>query len=467
MSPLINKTERKFICSEMYENLTEGLLKKWYPLVVDEEYGGYLTNLTYDMKVMPTQEKMIVSQARHMWTTSKAAGFFNNLDYQNYSAHGFKFFKEKMWDQTNGGYLQIRDRDGQLSNVEGWHEEKRTYGNAFAVYGLASLFHQTKNKEVLEQAIKSFEWIEEHAFDPVHKGYFQFLTSEGKAFGKDSKYQTIASDAFEAGFKDQNSSIHMLEAYTELYTVWKDYKLYQQLLGLLKLIRNTMVHPKGYLQLFFQPDWTPVSFRNAAKEVREKNYRLDHVSFGHDYETAFLMLEASYTLGLKNDIETLTVAKRMLDHAIENGWDDNEGGFYDEAYYFDENNKCKIIKDTKNWWAQAEALNSLLLFSLIFPEEKYFKLFVKEWEYVKKYLIDHEHGDWYWGSLEKEPFYKTEPKGSIWKATYHNGRALMNCIKMLADENFVQYKSNPKFVELVNEQNHFINHWKKVAGNRK
>jgi mannobiose 2-epimerase len=29
------------------------------------------------------------------------------------------------------------------------------------------------------------------------------------------------------------------------------------------------------------------------QEIREKNYGLDHVSFGHDYETAFLMLEAS------------------------------------------------------------------------------------------------------------------------------------------------------------------------------
>lgn len=456
------------ICDEMYDNLKEGLLKKWYPLVVDYECGGYLTNLTFDMKVMPVQDKMIVSQARHMWTTSKAAEFFNNTDYQNYSLHGFKFFKEKMWDSKNGGYFQIRDCMGNLSEVEYWLDEKRTYGNAFAIYGLAALYHQTKNKNVLELAIKSFEWIEQHAFDPLHKGYYQFLTKEGKVFGKDSEYKTKATDAVEAGYKDQNSSIHMLEAYTELYNTWKDEKLNRQLLDLLLLIRDRMVHTKGYLQLFFQPDWTPVSFRNTSKEERENNFRLDHVSFGHDYETSFLMLEASYLLGLKDDYKTLTIAKRMIDHAIENGWDNNEGGFFDEGYYFNENGNCEIIKDTKNWWAQAEALNSLLLFSFIFPEEKkYFELFVKEWNYVKKYLIDHEHGDWYWGSLEKEPFYKTEPKGSIWKATYHNGRALMNCIKMLADKNFILYKSNPKFAEFVKEQYHFINHWKNIAEKEK
>ncbi|MEW6194069.1 MAG: AGE family epimerase/isomerase [Bacteroidota bacterium] len=465
-----NETKKvsESICNEMYDNLKEGLLEKWYPLVVDYKYGGYLTNLTFDMEVMGQQDKMIVSQARHMWTTSKAAGFFNNTDYHHYSLHGFKFFKERMWDSEYGGYFQIRDRKGNLSKVENWLDEKRTYGNAFAVYGLAALYNQTKNKDVLDQAIKSFDWIEQHAFDPIHKGYYQFLTKEGKVFGKNTEYKTKATDAVEAGYKDQNSSIHMLEAYTELYNVWKYEKLYRQLLDLLLLIRDRMVHPKGYLQLFFQPDWTPVSFRNAPKEERENNFRLDHVSFGHDYETSFLMLEASHLLGLNDDHTTLTIAKKMIDHAIENGWDENEGGFFDEGYYFDENNECKIIKDTKNWWAQAEALNSLLLFSSIYPEEeKYFELFVKEWNYIKKYLIDHEHGDWYWGSLEKEPFYKTEPKGSIWKATYHNGRALMNCIKMLADKDFILYKSNPQFAELVKEQYHFINHWRKIAEKEK
>ena len=156
----------------------------------------------------------------------------------------------------------------------------------------------------------------------------------------------------------------------------------------------------------------------------------------------------------------------MLDHAIEFGWDYSSAGFFDEGYYFEENGKCEIIKDTKNWWAQAEGLNVLLLFSKIFPnEERYFDLFIQLWEYVKKYLIDDEHGDWYWGSLEKEPFFKTEPKGTIWKATYHNTRSLMNCIKMLCDDDFELYKSNERFKDLKLESDNFIEHWKNTAKN--
>ncbi len=456
---------KKKICAEMLGELTNNLLEKWYPLALDYECGGYFTNISFDFKLMQAQEKMIVTQARHMWTTAKAAKFFDSSKYFDYSFHGFKFMMEKMWDEKYGGFYQIRSRDGKLCNVEGWFDEKRAYGNAFAIFGLSALYDITKDKSVLNAAISAFEWLDKHAYDPEFKGYFQFLTREGLPFDKNSPYKTKATDAIEAGYKDQNSSIHLLEAFTELYHVWKNDRLRDRLLELLILIRDVITTPKGYLQLFFERDWKSISFRNAPEEIRRRNYRLDHVSFGHDYETAYLMLEASYALGLENDVETLRTAKKMLEHAIENGWDEKNGGFFDEGYYITESMKCSIIKDTKNWWAQAEALNALLLFSRIFPEEKkYYKLFLREWEYIKKYLIDYEFGDWYWGSLEKEPHYRTEPKGNIWKATYHNGRALMNCITMLSDNDCELYNIK-NFREIKNEFENFINHWRKVALN--
>jgi mannobiose 2-epimerase len=46
-------------------------------------------------------------------------------------------------------------------------------------------------------------------------------------------------------------------------------------------------------------------------------------------------------------------------------------------------------------------------------------------------LIDYVNGDWYEEGLDKEPKRKTALKGHIWKGTYHNFRALGNCIKRL------------------------------------
>ncbi len=452
------------ILNEFLSSLKDGILKNWYPLVLDEKYSGYFSNISYDWKILSQQEKMIVTQARHVWTLSKVSSFLNEEVFKNQAYHGYTFLKNTMWDNEFGGFYQIRNREGGMSDVEGYFDEKRIYGNAYGIFALAALYEITNDDEVLNFGKEVFNWIEDKSADKKENGYFQFLTRQGIPFHKDSEYKTKASDAVEVGYKDQNSSIHLLEAYTELYNVWKSPKLYERLKNILLLIRDVIATEKGYLNLFFDYKWNPVSFRDALEEIRKKNYRLDHVSFGHDYETAFLMLEGSHALGLENDVMTLKKAKQMVDHAIENGWDKSSAGFFDEGYYFEEDGKCGIIKNTKVWWAQAEGLNALLLFSKIFPEEKrYYELFLQQWDYVKKYLLDNEYGDWFWGSLEKEPFYKTEPKGSIWKGTYHTGRALMNCIKMLADEDYQLMKTNKEFEKQKNNFDEFIKHWEKVG----
>ena len=93
-------------------------------------------------------------------------------------------------------------------------------------------------------------------------------------------------------------------------------------------------------------------------------------------------------------------------------------------------------------------------------------MFEKLWHYVKVYILDQENGGWFWGGLDKQPYYKNAPKGSIWKASYHDGRALMNCIFMLSDEHFSLYpiyQSNEKFRKMKRHHDEFVEHWKNIA----
>jgi mannobiose 2-epimerase len=237
----------------------------------------------------------------------------------------------------------------------------------------------------------------------------------------------------DTGYKDQNSSIHLLEAFTELYEVWPDPLLRERLQEMLTLIRDRITSDKGNLVLFLQRDWTPVSFADSTEGVIAKHHHLDHVSFGHDVETAYLLLEASHVLGLKDDSVTLRKAKRMMDHAIKNGWDDQAGGFYDEGYYFKGQKSIRITRETKNWWAQAEGMNALLLMADLFPDDelRYFEKFEKLWSYAKLNLIDHEYGDWFSGGIDKQPELKLAMKGHIWKAFYHQYRSMTNCMDRL------------------------------------
>jgi mannobiose 2-epimerase len=423
------QSTREEIASAMQVSLENEVLNKWYPQSIDTVDGGFICTWTYDFKPTGPQDKMIVTQARHTWTNAKLMERYPAIDYYKQGAkHGFEFLRDKMWDKTYGGFYWLVDKQG---NVKG-DSNKTAYGNAFGIYALAAYFHATKDSSGLKLAQEAFHWLERGSHDPVRKGYFQHLKRDGTPIARTTETPSTS----DLGYKDQNSSIHLLEAFTELYLVWPDKLLRERLNEMLLLIRDTIVTPKGYLILFLQPDWTPVSFADSSREVVEKHHQLDHVSSGHDVETAYLMLEASHVLGLHNDTTTLRIGKRMVDHALKNCWDNEVGGFYDEAYYFKDSPGITITHDSKNWWAQAEGLNALLLMADLFPndEMKYYEKFEKLWKYTDTYLIDHEHGDWYAGGIDKQPEMKTALKGQIWKSIYHHYRSMDNCIKRLRSE---------------------------------
>lgn len=417
------------ILQQMKRAAKELLIDKSYPRNIDTLYGGYLSAFTYNFKPHGDQDKMIVTQARHIWSTSKAAEFYHDTSYIAMARHGYHFLRDKMWDAEYGGFHNLVSRKGEVKS-----ELKEAYGNSFAIYGLAAYYAASGDTAALELAKKGFQWLEKHSHDPRHKGYFQHLQRNGTPVARPASTPATS----DLGYKDQNSSIHLLEAFTELYSVWKDPLLKERLNELLVLIRDTMVDRKGYLRLFFYPDWRPVSNRDSSKTIILQRKGIDHVSFGHDVETAFLMMEASEALGIGHDKKTWEIGKKMVDHSLRTGWDDKLGGFYDEGYYFRNTpGKMTIIKNTKNWWAQSEGLNTLLIFAHLYPNDKmnYMDKFKKLWSYSHKYLVDHEHGDWYEYGLDNSPKSRTALKAHIWKGTYHTFRALSNCIRRLEKGN--------------------------------
>ncbi|MVN20503.1 AGE family epimerase/isomerase [Mucilaginibacter arboris] len=449
------------IASEMKASMVDKLLKPWYPRSIDTVYGGFISAFTYDFKPAASQDKMIVTQARHVWSTSKAAELFPETGYYKSGAkQGFEFLKNVLWDKTYGGFYTFTDKQGNPK--KGSFAPKEAYGNSFALYALAAYYQESGDTSALNLAIKEFQWLEKHSHDPVYKGYFQHMERDGTPIKRTASTPSTA----ELGYKDQNTSIHLLESLTELYQVWPDPLVKERLQEMLLLVRDKITNQKGDLVLFFQPDWTPVSYRDSSEAVILKHRGLDHVSFGHDVETAYLMLEASHALGWKNDTATLKVGKKMLDHALAEGWDNKVGGFYDEGYYFKDKPGITIIADTKNWWAQAEGLNTLLLMADEYPNDphRYFEQFKKLWDYVQTYLIDQEHGDWYQGGLDKQPEYKTALKGQIWKGTYHNFRALINCTERLNPDKTAP--TVPQNLKLQVSSNQANLSWSKSTDNR-
>jgi cellobiose epimerase len=426
------KFDETRLASEMEKYLKGNLLQVYYPSIIDYEMGGFFSTFSFDWKPVPPQQKCIVTQARDVWTACKAAERYpNDPRYRKAAEHGYPYLRDHMWDHKNGGFYFYLDQPvGQPEMITRY---KKAYGHAFGIFALAAYAKLTGSEEALLLAQKAFQWFEEHSHDAVYGGYYDWMTLEGISYA-DPRYhrKLFPAAVLNVEWKDYNSSIHILEAFSELYTVWPDPLLRQRLEEMLIIIRDKITTEKGYMKLYFRSDWTAISYRDSSKEVLQKNINYDHVSFGHDIETAFLLLEASHALGLEKDVQTQTKAKKMIDHTIAHGFDGKYAGIVDVGYYFDEKGSITILKDTKEWWCQAEGLNALLLFSKLYPEDtRYREVFRNLWDYVKLYFIDQEHGDWYARGVDKQPEFKTALKAHSWKTPYHNGRALMNCVDML------------------------------------
>ncbi len=410
--------EKKALAEEFESALKGGLLEMWYPRCVDQKHGGFLCDFDYRWRPIGPHHKMLQFQARQTWVASKAAMRYpDDPRYQAAARHGFRFLRDVQWDKEHGGWFWMLDRQGNPKDI--WEGAKHAYGMSFGIYACSAYYEATRDREGLNLAQEAFAWLEEHAHDEEHGGYYEFYRRDGARIvsRQTSPVPDADRDAIgtHLGLKSMNSHIHLMEALTELLGVWPDPLVKQRLREIFLIVRDRIIVPPGAMHLFFHPDWTPIP---------------DHDSYGHDVETGFLLLEAAQALGLENDARTRRIARSLVDHALDYGWDKKHGGFYYGGSTFGE-----IFNEDKAWWVQAEGLNALLLMAHEFPKDRatYEARFRDQWNYVKRYMIDRKHQGWYPSALDTGRG-KKQIKGSPWKASYHTARALMNCHDMLLHE---------------------------------
>jgi mannobiose 2-epimerase len=317
-----------------------------------------------------------------------------------------------LWDKQYGGFFWGLDDGGKVSGK--YTDGKHLYGMSFGLYGATAAYQATRDPKALELAQKAFRWMDEHAHDATNGGYFEWLTRDGHVVEVKSENpldDKVPLAGFPVGYKSMNTHIHLLESFTQLYEVWKDETLRRRILELLAIVRDKICVAPGVMNLYFTTDWRAIP---------------DHDSYGHDVETAYLMLETEEVVAQHNP-KTEVMARRLVDHALAYGWDEKYGGFYREGVSF---GKAEDLR--KEWWVQFEGLNALLLMHEKYREQTdaYFNAFQKQWQFIRDRQIDHEFGGVY-DTVERDGTVKDYAKARIWKECYHDVRALLNVTERL------------------------------------
>jgi cellobiose epimerase len=405
-----NKETYLRIADEVEANLRKEILEKFFPAAADEQGGGFYENYSLNWTRTPGSNKSIVYQSRLTWTSAEAARRFPAQAgmYRAMTRRGAACLADKLWDKTGGGFYWQVDDKGQPTSAT-----KQMYGHAFGIYALAASYQATKDPAALELAKKAFQWLEDHAHDKVNQGYYEEVSHNGKPVTGGSASNAVGAAA---GQKSMNSSIHLLEALTGLYTVWPDPLVKSRVQEMLALCRDKIYSEPGYLTQFFTADWK----RTSSPD-----------SFGHDVETGFLVVEAAEALG-QEDPRAWTAARHLVDHALQYGWDSQLGGLYDTGVMNAQGVVTGGLHTEKIWWVEAEHLNALLLLHDHWGKETthYWEAFVKEWEWITRYQIDHTHGGW-WPTVQADGTPASHAKADMWTECYHQGRAMLNVSERL------------------------------------
>jgi mannobiose 2-epimerase len=167
----------------------------------------------------------------------------------------------------------------------------------------------------------------------------------------------------------------------------------------------------------------------ACTDKYDRNWtpRLDgewaRVSYGHDLENIWLLMDACDAAGISTHPFT-DLYRALFEYSLKYGYDTSRGGFYDSGRFNQPADRLNKI-----WWVEAEAIVSALYLYRLTGEAKYLDVFKKTYEFIEKYQTDWQRGEWY---ATITPAGQAQgDKAQPWKAGYHNGRAMIECLKLL------------------------------------
>lgn len=386
--------------TEAKDVLQNNILSFWLNKMEDRENRGYYGQMTGKGELVKTANKGGILNARMLWTYSSAYRVLGNPEYLMAATRQKDYILEHFYDKEFGGTFWELDYLGNPVDTK-----KQFYALGFMIYGLSEYARATGDKEALEYAIRLFETIEEHSLDKEYNGYIEACTRE---WGEIADMRLSDKDA---NFpKSQNTHLHIIEPYTNLYRIWKDERLEKALRNLINIFTDKILNPETHhLDLFFENDWT----RGAGALE----------SYGHDIECSWLMHEAALVLGDEALLAKMETVVKQVAKASEKGLMP-DGSMVHEA-----NLDTGYVDSDLHWWVQAETVVGFINLYEHFNDEDALNKAFACWEYIKKNLIDYENGEWFWSRDKDGNLNTTDDKAGFWKCPYHNGRMCLEIIE--------------------------------------
>src|SRR5688572_9309603 len=379
--------------SKELEEELKNILHYWMTYAIDKVYGGFYGRIDNDNNIYPEAPKGSVLNSRILWSFSSAYNFTGNKQYLEVADRAFNYFIHHFIDKEYGGVFWTVDSKGQPLDTK-----KQIYALAFALYGISEYQIATNSQQAKECAFELYHAIEKYSHDKMKLGYIEALTRDWQEI-KDLRLS--CKDANER--KSMNTHLHVLEAYANFYRIRPDTELRKNIKELIDVFLKHIIDAEtNHLVLFFDEDW----------QVRSKI-----ISYGHDIEAAWLILEAAEIIGDELLVDKIKNISVRLANTSREGLDKDGGLWYEYDIA-----KQHLVKE-KHWWVQAEAMVGFFNAWQLTSDETYFLDSFNNWQFVKKQILNKGGGEWVWGVKKDGTLMQDQDKVGIWKCPYHNSRA--------------------------------------------
>lgn len=380
--------------NEIKNELLNHIIPFWDSLE-DKENGGFYGFMDNSLKLDKNAEKGVILHSRILWFYSNCYLTLKDEKCLEKAKGCYEFMSRYCVDRENGGVYWMMNADGTVKD-----DMKHTYCQAFFVYALSGYYDASKDENALKLAIEIFNTIEEKCTDEV--AYLEAMSRTWEIVENDA----LSENGLMAD-KTMNTTLHLLEAYTELYRVSKNEAVLSRLKFQIKIFLDKIFYAEDdRLLVFFDKNLNVIG---------------DIHSYGHDIEATWLLDRACEVIG---DEALTKEVSAMNERIVAN----IKKLAYRDGSLLNERDKTEI-NTWRIWWVQAEAVVGFMNGYQKYNKPEYLEVSKNIWNYIKNNIIDkREGGEWY--SQLDENGVPADFKAVVdpWKCPYHNGRMCLEII---------------------------------------
>jgi len=350
--------------SAFLKSQIKSIMTFYDPVVIDNDYGGFINQLKDDGSIYDCMTKHLVGTCRFIYNYATAAMVFDEEHYRDAARHGLAFLQQHH-RQADGGYAWV------LNGHDIEDGARHCYGHAFVLLAVSAAAKAGVN-DALPLIEEVYALLEDRFWEADQQLYVDVI-HEGDWNAIDP-------------YRGQNANMHMCEAMLAAYEATRNVNYLDRAHQLArKICVDLASKTDGLIWEHYRSDWSVDWDYN--RDDPKNLFRPYGYLPGHLVEWTKLLI----TLNRHRPEHWMTErARELFANAVGKAWDQDKGGLH-----YTIGPDGTILDTDRYYWVMSEAIAAAALLGAETGDSDYWRWYDDFWGYSERSLIDHKYGGWF------------------------------------------------------------------------